>query len=197
MIFFKKLLDEKRKTTELFWDSNLKRIQQKTLHVFNPLSKVWMTVEEAKNGEGSKVEIPLEDLTTSLEQSIMLLGQAINSMTYQRRCDDLSAVMNDTRKIKSKVKEQAALLASNKDNNLFGKPFRKHVMDTIKEKKESSEVYKNTDGKRKPFRRGPSHQRGFGGGGVHSCFLKVHMLKTATRPITKLQTGGSAERISR
>ena len=141
----------------------MERIQQKTLHVFGPLSKVWMAIEEANNAEGSKVEIPLEDLTTSLEQSVMLLGQAINSMTYQRRCNALSAVMSDTRKIKSTVKEQAALFASNKDDNLFGKPFRKHVMDTFKAKKESSEVYKNTDGRKQPFRRGPSYQRGFGG----------------------------------
>ena len=160
---FKELLEEKKKETELFWDSNLERIQQKTLHVFGPLSKVWMTIEEANDAESTKVEIPLEDLTTSLEQSVMLLGQAINSMTYQRRCNALSAVMSDTRKIKSTVKEQAALFASNKDDNLFGKPFRKHVMDTFKAKKESSEVYKNTDGKRQPFRKGPSLHRGFGG----------------------------------
>ena len=160
---FKELLEEKKKKTELFWDSNLERIQQKTLHVFCPLSKVWMTIEEANDAESTKVEIPLEDLTTSLEQSVMLLGQAINSMTYQRRCNASSAVMSDTRKIKSTVKEQAALFASNKDDNLFGKPFRKHVMDTFKAKKESSEVYKNTDGKRQPFRKGPSLHRGFGG----------------------------------
>ena len=160
---FKELLEEKKKKTELFWDSNLERIQQKTLHVFGPLSKVWMTIEEANDAESTKVEIPLEDLTTSLEQSVMLLGQAINSMTYKRRCNALSAVMSDTRKIKSTVKEQAALFASNKDDNLFGKPFRKHVMDTFKAKKESSEVYKNTDGKRQPFQKGPSLHRGFGG----------------------------------
>ena len=160
---FKELLKEKKKKTELFWDSNSERIQQKTLHVFGPLSKVWMTIEEANDAESTKVEIPLEDLTTSLEQSVMLLGQAINSMTYQRRCNALSAVMSDTRKIKSTVKEQAALFASNKDDNLFGKHFRKHVMDTFKAKKESSEVYKNTDGKRQPFRKGPSLHRGFGG----------------------------------
>ena len=160
---FKELLEEKKKKTELFWDSNLERIQQKTFHVFGPLSKVWMTIEEANDAESTKVEIPLEDLTTSLEQSVMLLGQAINSMTYQRRCNALSAVMSDTRKIKSTVKEQAALFASNKDDNLFGKPFRKHVRDTFKAKKESSEVYKSTDGKRQPFRKGPSLHRGFGG----------------------------------
>lgn len=161
--FFKELLEEKKKRSELFWDSNLERMQQKTLNVFGPLSKVWMTLEEANNAKDDKVEIPLEDLTTSLEQSVMLLGQAVNSMTYQRRCNALSAVMNDTRKIKSTVKEQAALFASNKDDNLFGKPFRKHVMDTFKAKKESTEVYKSTDGKKQPFRKGPSYQRGFGG----------------------------------
>eukprot|EP00112_Aurelia_sp_Birch-Aquarium-sp1_P019803 Seg4970.3 transcript_id=Seg4970.3/GoldUCD/mRNA.D3Y31 product="hypothetical protein" protein_id=Seg4970.3/GoldUCD/D3Y31 len=154
--FFKELLEEKKKRSELFWDSNLERMQQKTLNVFGPLSKVWMTLEEANNAKDDKVEIPLEDLTTSLEHSVMLLGQAVNSMTYQRRCNALSAVMNDTRKIKSTVKEQAALFASNKDDNLFGKPFRKHVMGTFKAKKESTEVYKSTDGKKQPFR--------------HSCF---------------------------
>lgn len=49
------------------------------------------------------------------------------------------------------AKEQASLLASNEDDHLFGKPFRKHVMDIFKEKKESAEVCKSTDGKKQPF----------------------------------------------
>ena len=191
---FKELLEEKKKKTELFWDSNLERIQQKTLHVFDPLSKGWMTSEEANDAESTKVEIPLGDLTTSVEQSVMLLGQAINSMTYQGRCNALSAVMSDTRKIKSTVKEQAALFASNKDDNLFGKPFRKHVMDTFKAKKRvfrSVQEYRwqETALSERPL----TSQRIWG---AHSCFLKVHRLATAARPITKLQTGWPAERIS-
>ena len=82
---------------------------------------MWATVEEANNAESSKVEIPFKDLTTTLEQSVMPLGQAINLMMYQRRCYALSAVMDGTRNIKSTVKEEPALFVSSKDNNLFGK----------------------------------------------------------------------------
>ena len=38
--FFKELLDEKKKKTELFWDSSLQKIQQKMVNVFDSLSMV-------------------------------------------------------------------------------------------------------------------------------------------------------------
>lgn len=162
--FFKELLDEKKKKTELFWDSSLEKIQQKTVNVFGPLSKVWMAIESANEAEGEKVEIPLEDISTSLEQSILLLGQAFNAVTYQRRCNVLSVLMNDHKKTKSTIKEHAQLFEATDNEELFGKKFRKHVKDTAKVKKESKEIYNKQRVERKqPFQKGPSFQRGNGG----------------------------------
>ena len=67
--------------------------------------------------------------------------------------------MTDTWKAKSTLREQASLLEDPNQTELFGKPFRKHVTDGAKVKKESNEVYSSVrnDSKR-PFRKGPSFQ---------------------------------------
>ena len=65
--FFRELLDEQKKKTELFWDSSLEKIQLKIVNVLGPLSKVWMTIESANEAEAEKVELPLEDISTGLE----------------------------------------------------------------------------------------------------------------------------------
>ena len=162
--FFRELLDEQKKKTELFWDSSLEKIQQKIVNVLGPLSKVWMAIESANEAEAEKVEIPLEDISTGLEQSILLVGQSFNAVTYQRRCNVLSVLMKDHRKTKSTIKEQAKLFEVSDNEELFGKKFRKHVMDTAKVKKESKEVYRKQGFERKqPFQKGPSFQRGKGG----------------------------------
>ena len=79
-------------------------MQLKTLRVFGPLSKVWIAIEEAENAERKDAKIPSKDLTSSLKKSVILLEQAIDLMKYQRCFDALSAVMNQTRKAKSRMK---------------------------------------------------------------------------------------------
>ena len=133
------------------------------MNVLGPLSKVWMAIESANEAEAEKEEIPLEDISTGLEQSILLVGQSFNAVTYQRRCNVLSVLMKDHRKTKSTIKEQAKLFEVS-DNELFGKKIRKHVVDTAKVKKESKEVYRKQGFEQKqPFHKGPSFQRGKGG----------------------------------
>lgn len=58
--FFKEVLEEQQKKSELYWDSTLERIQQRALHVSGPLSKVGVTIVEANNAKDEKDEIPLE-----------------------------------------------------------------------------------------------------------------------------------------
>ena len=62
--------------------------------------------------------------------------------------------------MKTMLKEKTALLQKH-DKELFGKKFRNHISDTIKPKKETSEIF--TDSK-KPFPSSPSyHQDGVRG----------------------------------
>lgn len=72
--FFKELLEDQRKKTELYWDTSLEDIQQKVVQVLGPLAKLWMAVESANESDSDKVEIHLEYISTGLEQSILLLS---------------------------------------------------------------------------------------------------------------------------
>ena len=162
--FFRELLDERRRKSELSLDSVLEKIQQKTVNVFGPLSKVWLAVENALASKDNQPQISLEDMAQQVEQTILLLGQTFNALTYQRRLSALSAVMLDHKKAQATLKEQSHLLEDS-GACLFGKSFRKHVVDTAKAKKESKEVYGNRrpDVNKRPFRKGPSFQRENGG----------------------------------
>ena len=42
-----------------------------------PLSKVWTTVEKTSNSPFEKVEVSLPEILTNLDQTLMLLGQAL------------------------------------------------------------------------------------------------------------------------
>ena len=47
-----------------------------------PLSKLWFRFEEALAPENNMVQQNLNELIQYLEQSVMLLGQAFNAITY-------------------------------------------------------------------------------------------------------------------
>ena len=76
----------------------------------------------------------------------------------------LAVLMKDHKRTKSTIKEQAKLFGVSESEELFGRRFRKHVVETAKVKKESKEVYRKQGSERKlPFQKGPSLQRGKGG----------------------------------
>ena len=83
--FKRDLIFEKRAgSLEVARDSNLAKLQQKLLDVMGPLSKVWTTVEKASNSLFEQVEVSLSEILTKLDQTVMLLGQAFNNISYTR-----------------------------------------------------------------------------------------------------------------
>ena len=152
--YFKELLEEKNRRKELSLDTNFEKLQSKTRSIMGPLSKLWFRLEEALADEGEKVKLDLTELSQFVEQSVMLTGQAFNAVTYQRRLNVLSAVM-DKHKSKNMIKDHATDLE--KPNTfLFGESFRKTLKDTAKAKKESKEVFHEKYHNKRPFRKGPS-----------------------------------------
>ena len=59
-----------------------------------PLSKLWVGVDEAKCS-GKSGRMSLEDLSTAIEQTVVLVGQASQSITYQRRHNVLTSLLRD------------------------------------------------------------------------------------------------------
>ena len=62
-------------------------MQQKVFNVLGPLPKIWPKIEDSTQCKTDRVEIELT------EQSIMMLGQVFNNITYNRRVSVLIALM--------------------------------------------------------------------------------------------------------
>ena len=80
--FSRDLLKEKNKNNSLAIDEILGNIQKRTLSVMGPLSKVWLKLENAKKTDAPPLS--LDEILSLLEQTIYLLGQTSNSVSYHR-----------------------------------------------------------------------------------------------------------------
>ena len=85
-----------------------------------PLSKLWNILEGAKGAEEDAVQISINDLLHYVEQTVLLLGQSSNAITYHRRLNVLGSVMNSQYQVKSMFKEKASLLLKH-DDYIFAK----------------------------------------------------------------------------
>ena len=93
----------------------------------------------------------------------MLVGQAFNVFTSNRRLNALSAVQ-DKQKAKNIIKDQAELLEK-PSVDVLGRVFRDHVKETAKVKKKCKEIYRRErpEQNKRPFNNGPSFSKQDGG----------------------------------
>ena len=161
--YYKELLEENRAKRELTLDGTLEKIQSKKLNIMGPLSKLWFRFEEVLDQENNMVQLDLNELIQYLEQSVMLVGQAFNVVTYNQRLIVLSAVHNK-QKAKNIIIDQAELLEK-PSVDLFGRVFRDHVKETVKVMKEYKEIYhrEHPDQNKWPFNKGHSFSNQDGG----------------------------------
>ena len=82
--YLKEMLLEAKKSRELEQDRSLEKIQQKVLNNMGPLSNLWVEVDGVKCS-GKSGRMSLDELSTAIEQTVILVGQASQSITYQRR----------------------------------------------------------------------------------------------------------------
>ena len=78
--FLKDLLKEKNKNNSLAIDEILGKIQKRALSVMGPLFKVRLKLENAKKSDAPPLS--LDKTLSLLEQTIYLLGQTSNSISY-------------------------------------------------------------------------------------------------------------------
>ena len=124
-----------------------------------PLSKVWYTVEELLAGDAREFDV--DEMSQYVDQTILLIGQAFNSVSYSKRMNVLIGVGTEKVKAKNTLKNQTSLLEED-SKELFGMSFRKHMVATAKAKKESKEVYRESrvnNSDKRPFRKSPSLQK--------------------------------------
>ena len=143
-------------------DATMKRFQQKILDLVGHLSRLWKGLEENT--------VPVEDHIKLIEQRVLLLGQASNSILYSRRLQILKTLIKDPKKAKNILKEKVDTLQKG-DQNVFGKRFRSHVVETERSKKRTLEIFSvgsrsAPPSAKKPFRTDPSpnNKKPYGGG---------------------------------
>lgn len=71
----------KKKSKELECDKSLEKLQKRVVNILRPLLEVYTM----KNSDSS--EYDFHSLTEALEQTIVLVGQAVHSVTYCSRKD--------------------------------------------------------------------------------------------------------------
>ena len=100
----------------MFWGE----ASEKTVNLMDPLSKLQNILEREKGAEEDAVQISINDLLHYVEQTVLLLGQSSNAITYHRRLNVLGSVMNSQYQVKSMFKEKASLLLKH-DDYIFAK----------------------------------------------------------------------------
>ena len=132
--FARDILKDKGKQKDLDMDSTFEKIQSKNACVMGPLSKLWMLVEEANRSKKKQIPIDLDNIRAYTEQTVLLLGQTSNYITYFRRYNILAALNCPAQHSKEMLREEADLLQRH-DRNLFGKKFSEHLVASAKSKK--------------------------------------------------------------
>jgi len=84
--FMKALLEKRGLNRTVSVDDEQQKIHQKLFQVIGPLSAAWWSLQEVVNGEeNNENEQPPEVILQHLNNSIVLLGQVINKVAYERR----------------------------------------------------------------------------------------------------------------
>ena len=97
--FAKDILNDKKKQKDLNFDNVLEKSQGRNRSVTGPLSKIWTAAESARLSQEDSVEVDLKEIQEFVEQTVLLLGQASNSISYYRRFYMLLALKNSLRKV--------------------------------------------------------------------------------------------------
>ena len=80
--FVKDILKDKKKQNDLDFDNVLEKIQGRNRSVMGPLSKIRTAVESARLSQEDSVEVDLKEIQEFVEKTVLLLGQASNSISY-------------------------------------------------------------------------------------------------------------------
>ena len=113
-------------------------MQKKILNALGPISKIWQKIEDSTQFRTDRVEIDLCEFKKLSEQSIAMLGQVFNKITYNKRLSVLNALMNQ-HKSKQMLKEKASIF-SESHKELFGQNFRGDWGCSLKTKQKYQEV---------------------------------------------------------
>ena len=136
------LLKENNQTSVCTLDTTIVKIQKKNIDLMGPLSKLWHALESANTAPDDEVDLNIEDLLNLVQQTVLLVGQTNNTISYHSRLSALVGAMKSFSQAKSMIKDKSTLL-ENSGKELFGKDFRDQRSDTVKAQKQYKELLFN------------------------------------------------------
>ena len=120
------------------------------------------------------------DIALVFEQTILLIGQAFNSLAYQRRLNILSTLIDNNTRVKEILKEQTLEIDSIDNTYLFGDKFEERLSKVSTAKQKPKSLFtglhwqkKQDSMDRQPFRQIPLPQHQQMGTGQRLLFAKA------------------------
>ena len=78
-----KLLKQKKRPQVIAIDSTLEKVQDKVLDIMEPLSKLWVMVEQVNSGSGSSSTVEMDTALKLLGKTVLLIGQCNNKISMK------------------------------------------------------------------------------------------------------------------
>ena len=160
-------------------DRDLERIHNRIRDVMGPLGSVWNAVETFRasldNNQEDPEPIDIDAIADGLQKSVMLLSQASNSVTYQRRMETLKSFV-DGKAAKNIVKQNMDNFESS-TKHLFGTDFKSVLKSAAKDSKDATVYFgqktkKSSIPKKQPFRAGSFPKKEPTGGRSNKPYFK-------------------------
>ena len=130
--YIKELLSDSKKLSTLNQEKALKGTQDKVALILGPLTRLWSIMEaerEALSDDDEAISGHME-IATLFEQSILLISQAFNAITYHRRLNILNILIDNSIKVNEILKERSLDLDDMENPYLFGEKFEKLIKIT-------------------------------------------------------------------
>jgi len=102
--FIREIMKEKRKNSEIAFEGVLEKAQQKAHSIMGPLSRVWVELEKAVNSKKNDVGIDAEGMLKMTHQTVLLLGQTLNTLSFHCRYNVLNVLLESATETKSMLK---------------------------------------------------------------------------------------------
>ena len=110
-------------------DKSLSRISHKIRDVLTPLTKIWQLVENARSGKNTNEKCIIEKTAMLMQQSVTLVGQAINAVNFYRRKSVLSALNGSDSTSATCIRET---YVDESEPDFFGEQFMKGIKKSAK-----------------------------------------------------------------
>ena len=103
-----------------------KGIQEKIVSVLAPLTKLWSFMEQEREliAPDDEAADGHQEIVSLFEQTILLVGQGLNSVAYQRRLNVLNTFIENNVKVKEILKEPMLNLDAIDNDFIFGESLR-------------------------------------------------------------------------